>query len=257
MAETLTICPKCGDKDYRNIMCRRCRDHIRKIQPGPNRLLDRLDESGIDGLPEDAESAIRLLEQLRGKANTAPIGDEELKGMAVQGFNMFKRDVERGHFNFLLASYHVGQGIHRMSMIEAEIIERLGENWLDSGRTKDIGFRILRLATRLLPPDAVIIATIINRFSATEKIAELSREQQEELLRASHDRHHQAVKDGYLKVCDALMVCAQTPERVCLCHQDIDRRLRPIGASDTKFWDQDGFDGRLKMYGKCTYDSED
>jgi hypothetical protein len=255
--DTLTICPVCGDEDYSNAMCRRCREHIRKTMPGPHPYLDALDAADLDSKePLDRKAVMNLLEQMKGPYNTASVSDAELLGLAAQAFNMFKRDVERGHYNFLLASYHAGQGLHRMKMIEAEVVERLGEDWLNAGRTKDIGFRMLRLATKLLPPDAVIFGSVVNNFHPTAKLGELTLKQRSDLLGGGHDRQHEAVKEGYLTVCDALGVVAQTPKRVCLYRQDFDRRLEPVGDLETTFWDQDGFDGRLKMYGVSMYDKE-
>jgi hypothetical protein len=255
--DTLTICPSCGDKDYSNVICRRCRAHIRKTMPGPHPYLDALDAADVDGKePLDGEAVISLLERVRGPYKTAPVSDAELQGIAAQAFNMFKRDVERRKFNFLLASYHAGQGIHRMAIIEAEIVERLGEDWLNGGRTKDIGFRMLRLATKLLPPDAVIFGSVVNHFRQTAKLGELTDKQRHDLIGGGHDRQHQAVKEGYLTVCDALAVVAQTPKRVCFYQQDFDRRLEPVGAPKTTLCGQDEFDGRMKMYGGCMYDKE-
>ena len=178
--------------------------------------------------------------------------DAELQGIAAQSLNMAKRDLARGRFNFLLAAYNLCDTppLHRMDKIEALVIERLGENWLNSGRTKNIGFQTLRIAVDLLPPDAVVIVTMCNGFSLTAKFWELTPAQQRELHNATHDRHHEAVKEGLMDVCDVLLATVQTPERVCMYQQNLDRRGEFTGRPETKCFPQEGFDGRLKMYGK-------
>ena len=180
--------------------------------------------------------------------------DAELQGIAAQALNMAKLDMERGKLNFLLASYYEGEipPLHRMDRIEALIIQRLGENWLNSGRTKDIGFKTLRIAVDLLPPDAVVFVTFNNGFSFGAKFHELPPAQQKEvfneLIRAGHDRHHQAVKEGLLDVCDVLLATVQTPERVCIYQQSLDRRGEFSGKPQTRFMRQQDLGGRLKMF---------
>jgi hypothetical protein len=176
--------------------------------------------------------------------------DAELQGVAAQALNMAKRDIERGSFHFLLALYHECDTppLHRMTEIEKLIIERLGEEWLNSGRTKNVGFYVLRLAVDLLPPDAVVIVTIVNSFTPTARFYELPEERRDELLR-SHDRQHQAVAEGLFTVCDALCAIVQTPTRVCQYIQEYDRHRRPTGKPRAAFLPQEDFDGRLKMFG--------
>ena len=176
--------------------------------------------------------------------------DAQLHGIAAQAINMAKRDLERGDFNFLLASYDEGDHkLFRMTKIEELIIERLGENWLNSGRTKDIGLGLLRVCVDMMPPGAVIFACGTNQFRPTAKFHELPVEEQEKLVNGCHDRHHEAVKKGLLEMHDALTVVAQTPERVCLYHQDI-AHGRPVGKPDLHFVPQEEFGGRLKMFGE-------
>ncbi len=176
--------------------------------------------------------------------------DAELKGVGAQTLNMVKRDLELGRFNFLFASYHVGDKppLHRMNKIEALVVERLGENWLNSGRAKDMGFYVLRLAVDLLPPDAVVIATGANSFKATARLDALPKERHRALLNASHDEQHKAVAEGLLEVCDAILVMVQTPERICQYVQEIGPH-GPVGNATAQFFPQEGFTGRLKMYG--------
>lgn len=177
--------------------------------------------------------------------------DAQLEGLGAQAANMAKRDMEReGGFHFLLASYHEeDKRLHRMSKIEALITERLGKDWLNNGRTKDAGFGVLRKAAGLLPPDAMIFASVANRFTPTAQFAQLTREEQADLLSAGHDRHHQAVEEGWMEVGDVLMVTVQTRERACMYWQSIDRHGKPVGRPEIQFLSQEYFDGRLKMFG--------
>jgi hypothetical protein len=178
--------------------------------------------------------------------------DPALEGIAAQAFNMAKLDLERGSFNFLLASYYAGEGLHRMRQIEALIISRLGENWLNSGQTKDIGFQMLRMACDALPPEAFVFATVINKFEPTAKLRALPPEEYRKLINAkSHEEHHAAVKQGLLAVHDALACTAQTSERVCLYTQTYyPKRIEPIGRPDVQFFNQSEFAGRMKMFGE-------
>lgn len=175
--------------------------------------------------------------------------DAELQGLCAQALNMAKRDLERDRFNFLLASYHEGAGLHRMTTIEKLIIERLGEEWLNSGRAKDHAFYMLRTATDLLPPDAVIFVTGANQFKPTAALLAMPESSQAELMNQGHDGHHKAVEEGLLEVVDTVLVTGQTPERVCHYVQEV-RRDRFVGQPEVRFCQQGDFSGRLKMYGE-------
>lgn len=176
--------------------------------------------------------------------------DAELQGVAAQALNLAKRDMQQNKFNFLLASYHVGDvpPLHRMQKVEALIIEKLGEDWLNNGKTKDAGFRMLRFCIDVLPPDAVVFVTAANRFQPTAKFETLTEVQRQELLDAGHDRHNQAAKEGLLELHDCLCAIAQTPTRVCNYMQDF-LCGHPVGNPDTSFFPQANFDGRIKMFG--------
>ena len=177
--------------------------------------------------------------------------DAELEGFAAQALNMAWRDIEqRNDFNFLLASYHAEDvpPIHRMTKVERLIVSKLGEEWLNSGRTKDVGFLILRHAVAILPPPAIVFVTAANGFKPTDKFGALPEAQRLEIMNAGHDRHHQLVKEGLLEMHDVLVAVAQTPTRVCNCMQRYDRGKR-VGNRETQFSPQENFDGRLKMYG--------
>lgn len=171
--------------------------------------------------------------------------DAELKGLGAQALNMAKRDIDRGEFNFLLASYYRCDvpPLHRMTTIEKLIAERLGQEWLNSGKAKDIGFNMLRLAVSLMPPDAVVIVTSANMFNPTPKLAGLPEAQQEELWNAPYARQHEAVKEGLLEICDAVYACVQTPTRVC-------EYIQAVGFDrpQTRYCQQAQFGGRMKMY---------
>lgn len=179
-----------------------------------------------------------------------PLTDPELQGIAAQSLNMALKSMDDGDFNFLIASYHIGDTppLHRMKKIEKTIIERLGENWLNSGRAKDTGFQVIRMCVEILPPDAIAFVTICNRFKTTPKFDALTPEQQQDLANATHDRHHQAVKSGLLTLNDALTAVVQTPDRVCQYIQDFELG-KTAGRPDVLFTPQEDFDGRLKMFG--------
>lgn len=180
-----------------------------------------------------------------------PLSDAELQGIGAQALNMAKRDIERDAFNFLLASYCAADEIklHRMVSVEAIMIERLGENWLNDWRRKKAGFAVLRGATDLMQPDALVFVTACNAFTPTDKFLALPPAQQEELRNKGHDYHHKAVKDGLLEIHDILLAVVQTPERVCLYQQETNGHGEMIGPPETKFLAQEDFDGNLKMYG--------
>ena len=177
--------------------------------------------------------------------------DAALQGLAAQALNMARRDVEQSdEFNFLLAAYNASNTppFFRLRRIEALVVERLGKDWLNSGRTKDIGFDLLRLAVKILPPDAIVFVTAANAFKTTDKLAALPAAEQLALLRASHARHHQAAKEGLMEVHDSIVALAQTPTRICQYMQRVHHGAF-VGKPETKFFPQEDFHGRMKMYG--------
>lgn len=169
--------------------------------------------------------------------------DAELQGIAAQAFNMARLDMERGPFGCLLACCH-RSGLFRMTTLESVLEQKLGKGWLNSGRGKDLAFGLIREATSLMPPDAIVIATVINKFEATEKFWELPLEEQFSLRNSSHNDHHKAVAQGLFDIHDALMCCVQTAQRVCLYTRRFDQ-----DKAETTYMDQSEFGGRLKMYG--------
>jgi hypothetical protein len=187
------------------------------------------------------------------------ITDAQLQGLALQALNMAKRELERSDFNCLLASYHEGESLHRMKSIERMLIEKLGKKWLSGGHTKDLGFGLFKLVTAMLPPDAMVFVSIVNFFEPTERLLALSLEEQHKILGQTHDGHHQAVKEGLLKLCDAMTPLAQTPDRVCQYVQKIesDRRgVRFLDQPAVHLFDQSDFDGRMKLFGAKIEDYE-
>ena len=175
--------------------------------------------------------------------------DAELQGIALQALNIAKTEFEHaGSFGGLLASYHHGSGLHRMTQVEQAIREKVGEDWLDNESKKSHVFSVLRWICRAAPPEAMVFATAVNAFLPTEKLIHMGPEALEKMLDSGHKRHHQAVQEGLLSLQDAFLAVAQTAQRVCLYTQTCERG-RFLGQPDVKFFDQDHFDGRLKMYG--------
>lgn len=172
------------------------------------------------------------------------LSDPQLEGLAAQAFNMARTDIERGTFNFLLASYHAGERLHRMRKIEQLVIERCGEDWLNSEPMKDHVFGLLRLFLALAPPEAMVFACVINKFIPTEKFDALEMDAQKKILTGGHPGHHRAVQQGYLRIVDALTAIAQTTERICIRNQGIN-----ADVPEVSFWAADEFEGRMKLYG--------
>ena len=177
--------------------------------------------------------------------------DQELEGIAAQALNLARIDLERKkELGLFIASYHRGEGLHRMSRIEALLIERLGKHWLDSGARKEVGFKMLQIAFSHLISDAIVFVTPANMFRPTDKMNALPIEEQERLASHpdGHEGHHRAVKDGYFILVDCLSAVAQTRERVC-------SRIQPVvngkflDAPETRVFSQENFGGRLKMFG--------
>ncbi len=181
------------------------------------------------------------------------ISEAELKGLAVQALNMATRDLEQGiSFNFMVAVYDAGMNppLHRARYVEKLVVDVLGETWMNGDVTKDCGFAVLRTAVTLLPPDAVVIVSGGNGFKVTAKFrSELSPEQQQELFNASHARHHEAVKEGYLSVNDILVASAQTPALAGQWWRGVEGG-RVVGELEGFITSQECLQGRLKMFGE-------
>jgi hypothetical protein len=176
--------------------------------------------------------------------------DAQLEGIAAQALNLARLDLERGKFNFLVACYHDGRGLHRMSTLESDINAKLGEGWLNSGETKDAAFGLFRFCVDILPPDAFIFVSVGNEFRPTAKLLALDEAKRLEIIGAGHDRHHRAVAEGLMTVRDVLQAVAQTPTQVCLRRQPCTPRGMSLDEPPTtRMMPQDRFSGRLKMYG--------
>lgn len=180
--------------------------------------------------------------------------DEELKGIAAQCLNLFRKDQREGkNTNALLASIYLEDGIprlHRMEQIEAKLVEVLGPRWIDSGAAKDVAFGFLRTATDSMPPDGFAIVTAINRFRPTAAFDALSEAEQRKVLNEGHDGHHRAVERGLMELEDGMSALVQTAERGCLYVQTLDQEGELAGRPDVNLFAQAEFDGRLKMYGQ-------
>jgi len=95
--------------------------------------------------------------------------DQELEGFAAQAFNLARTEWKRkGEFNWLLASFHHGSGLHRMTKVEALVIQMAGEDWLnDPERQAQVGY-VLRVATCLMPPDAIAVVSVADAWQLTD-----------------------------------------------------------------------------------------
>jgi hypothetical protein len=169
--------------------------------------------------------------------------DAELEGIARQALNVVQTEIRnKRQFNFYFGAYFEGEGLRRMSKIEAELIERLGEDWLNSGVKKDYGFAVLRLATAVLLPHAAVLVTAMNMFKSNKAFDSLSPERQKYYTKG-HDRNHEGVKAGYFDLKDALAAIAQTPERICMAVQILgEERI------ESRISDLSEYDGRTKLY---------
>jgi len=178
--------------------------------------------------------------------------DAELQGLTLQALNMAKKDIERKQFNFLLAIYHTGEGLHRMRRIEAHLSALAGEGWLNNGAAKDRVFGIIRMLVDAKPPNAFIFVTSSNMFLPTAKMRAMPLEEQKKLVDGGHDAHHEAVKQGLYTLTDCLSAVSQSPERVCLYTQPVASDGSFRDQPEVHFIDQDCFGGRLKMFGEET-----
>lgn len=177
------------------------------------------------------------------------ITDAELQGVALQALNLAKVDREQATLCCVLATYHEGEGIHRMRAFENSLIEKLGLDWPNNDRSKTFAFNAIRFAIRLMRCDAFIFVSAGNMFQRTEAFNRLHPAQQKALWNSTHDRHHDAVKEGLLSIHDTLQAIAQTISRVCLYIQRIDDNHNFEGPPELKLCDQRDFVGRLKMFG--------
>jgi hypothetical protein len=181
--------------------------------------------------------------------------DQLLKGLAAQVANMAKTELRYRHeLNGILASYHEGEGLHRMRKIELMVQGVAGKDWLNHDHAKDMLFAVLRVANLrhaagVTMPDALVIATAGDAYLTNDAYAALSdaeRAALEDLLDRgeTHRRDH----PKYFDTWECLSVVSQSADRVCIYHQKFERGLL-IGEPKIDFFDQSQFSGRLKLYG--------
>jgi hypothetical protein len=150
--------------------------------------------------------------------------------------------------SIVLATYFAEEGFRRMTKVEELLRQLLGDAWLNSGAGKDAGFGVLREATEAFPrkPDALIIVTATNIFKPTAKMAALEIKEQKRLLAGGHDAHHRLAAQGLMTIIDGFTAVAQTPERVCVCMQEVGAE----SVMEPRCFAQNEFGGRLKMFGE-------
>lgn len=179
--------------------------------------------------------------------------DQELHGIARQALNMARTDRELGgKFSMVLAWYRskLDPPLFRMRLIEDMLQAKLGRAWLDEGPAKELGFLMLRLAAESMRPEAVALCTATNMFVATAKgRAQFLAAGRKLDPRSNRPEGRRAmVRDGLLELVDSFTAVVQTPERVCMCMQPVERG-EFVGEATVNFCPQEEFDGRGKMYG--------
>jgi hypothetical protein len=171
--------------------------------------------------------------------------DEKLKDLARQVATMAKVELSVRHeLHGVLAEYWKGIGLRRMKTLEKKAIENYGKDWLDSGRAKQFIFGLLCATAGVMPPDAVVISTGINDYEVTPAFLALREDERSRIFEGRIARNY----PQYFVPHRALMVTAQTPERVCLYRQRLQNGLL-IGEPEIEFIPQSEFKGRLKVFG--------
>jgi len=175
--------------------------------------------------------------------------DQELEGFAAQAFNLARTEWKRkGELNWLLASFHKGRGLHRMTKVEALVIEMAGEDWMNHPAKKERVGYVLRVATHLMPPDAIALVSIADRWKPTDAFNTLSEADQKKIMDGPREARADATSLGLLTV-DEVMVCwAQTPSRVCSYQRTLDELedSKPL----VQFGPMELFDGNFKLFGE-------
>jgi len=149
--------------------------------------------------------------------------DQELEGFAAQAFNLARTEWKRkGEFNWLLASFHHGSGLHRMTKVEALVIQMAGEDWLnDPERQAQVGY-VLRVATCLMPPDAIAVVSVADAWQLTDAFNALPKKDQNKILNGPREARNSAIALGLLTVEEVLVCMAQTPSRACRYQRRLD-----------------------------------
>jgi hypothetical protein len=177
--------------------------------------------------------------------------DEELKGIAAQSLNLAIKEIEEtNRLGGIFASYFRGEGLRRMRKIEALLVELLGPEWLDDRAKKYAAFNVMREATILIPPDAMVFVSAVNAYQATDKMIALGEKEARRLTAEWPENRDQLLRDGLMSYHDCIMSLVQTRERFCTYTQEYDEDKNPLGAPKVFFGDQKEFDGNLKLYGE-------
>jgi hypothetical protein len=176
---------------------------------------------------------------------THSMTDEKLKDLACQVATMATVELSVRHeLNGVMAEYWQGIGLRRMKALEKTAIEMYGKDWLNSGRAKQFIFGLLCATVGVMPPDAVVISTGINDYEVTPAFLALREDERRRIFEERIARNY----PQYFVPRRALMVTAQTPERVCLYRQRLQNGLL-IGEPEIDFVPQSEFKGRLKVFG--------
>jgi hypothetical protein len=129
--------------------------------------------------------------------------------------------------------------------LEQSIRDEAGDNWLNSWRAKDLVFGTLACGAAMMPPAAIIFASIINDWRSQPAFNELPEEKRVQILNEAAPRKY----PSYFVAQDALMSIGQSPERVCLLRQRLEPDGSLSGEPDITFIAQADFSGRGKLFG--------
>ncbi len=155
------------------------------------------------------------------------MSDEELKGLTVATANMLRSDLAtNGEANAVLCASFEGTPLYRLRAVEEMLREKAGPRWLNDRDAKLKAWGMLRIATEVIPPLAVIIATPGILWD---------RDDNGELRRTN---------------IECLQALGQTPEKYCLWKQ--------VRGEEPEIWleDQDQLEGDIKMWGSRSANQE-
>jgi hypothetical protein len=170
--------------------------------------------------------------------------DELLQDLTIQVAEMAKSDLQNlGRVHGVLAISVKDEPLRRLTAFEKTIEERAGAGWLNSGQAKELVFSTLAFGAAMMPPDAILFASVINDWVGQPALLALPTERQKEIVRDPR-KYPQ-----YFVAHDALMSIGQSPERVCLFRQRLDENHRLVDEPRIDFIPQAEFDGRGKMFG--------
>ena len=178
--------------------------------------------------------------------------DQELEGFAAQAFNLARTEwKQKNKFNFLLAGSYDGY-LCRFRTLETLIIEKCGEDWLNSSAKKHAVSQIIRMGTKLLAPPGLCIVAIADRWKTTKAFDAVPKSEQKKILEGPCEARHAATALGLLEAEEVLIAVAQTPQRVCF----YTRQLSELETTkpDVQTGDMATFDGTMKLYGEVDAD---